>query len=185
MTRIRGCMDILGGIMTIQISRWQLPQRQENMWPRHQQVRRFGSLLRGSALIMRGVGRGLLPNPEGRTGQELEHVATRMNGWLSIFGGCAALWFVLRPPRQLPLEDPSAKRGLQFAGALSATGGLMQGIADGVMPYPPRWHTRMLRRLGSALAFVSAALLFAPLVMGIVRGNRQLRRQGRDHRPEH
>lgn len=136
---------------------------------------------------MRGVGRGLLPNPDGRTGQELEHIATRINGWLSMFGGCAALWFVLRGPQRwpVPVEDQSVKRGLRFAGVLSATGGLMQGVADGVMPYPPRWNTRMLRRLGSALAFASAALLFAPLVIGIVRENRHHGRQGWDHRPEH
>jgi len=128
---------------------------------------------------MRGASRGLLPNPDGRTARELEHLATRVEGWLAIIGGLAALRVLQRIPQRPPTEDLSSPsmQTVRAFGILAGIGAIMQGVADGVMPYPPRWSARVMRRVGSTLAFTSAGLLYVPLAVRIVRDNR--------HRPRH
>lgn len=181
MGRTRGFLDLLCGVLTLQLG-GRLPHLQAVWQPRYRRVRRFGTLLRGSSLIMRGIALGLLPNPDGRTAQELEHAAMRMDGWLGISGGCAALWVVVRPPYLWQDINRSLQRGLRLCGLLGGSGVIMQGIADGLMPYPPRWKARALRRVGSILVFASAVLtvaMFIGMIRDIVRVNRQ--RDATDH----
>lgn len=173
MRRFRGCMEIFSGVFTIWLA-GRLPQPQVDWLPRTWRIRRFGSLLRGSTQILRGISHGLL-DPNGRAARELEHIATRLEGWLAIIGGLAALRVLQRIPQRPPTEDLSSPsmQTVRAFGTLAGIGSIMQGVADGVMVYPPRWYARVMRRAGSTLLLTSTALPLAGLAIRIVRGNRQ------------
>lgn len=166
MTRVRGWLDIAGGIGTLWLAR-RLPQA----GPWRDPLMRPLRILNGGALIVRGVGRGLMSDPSSRTAQQWQRVGLRTKGWVELIRGLLALRIALRPPQMWPERE----RSLRLMLILGGSAGLVSGLADGVLPNPEGTAARRLRRI--ALVLESVALLLAMRRLVALRPQRVRRGQ--------